>query len=94
MVLVVALSKLSTYELSHTIVVRSFGGLVLLLTPPAPRFTVGPDVKNPPKIRFIKIVKLTDHTYACISLTIFEYKNHSPETEIDVNLLKCAWKNS
>jgi len=41
-----------------------------------------------------KIVKLTIHTYACNSLTYFEYKTHSPETEKDVNLLKSAWKNS
>ena len=39
---------------------------------------VGPNVKNPPKIRFKKIVKLT--------VTNFEYKSHPPETIIDVNL--------
>ena len=35
-----------------------------------------------------------DHTYACNSLTNFEYKTHPPETEIDVNLQKFVWKNS
>ena len=58
------------------------------------RCTVGPNVKNPPKIWFLKIVKLMDHTYACNSLTYFEYKTHLPETEIDVILLISAWKNS
>ena len=38
------------------------------------RVTVGPNVKNPPKNRFQKIVKLTDHTYACNSLTNFTLK--------------------
>jgi hypothetical protein len=35
--------------------------------------------KNPPKIRFEQFVKLTDYTYACNSLTNFEYK---AETEM------------
>ena len=42
------------------------------------RHTVGPNVKNPPKIRFQKIVKLTDHSYACNSLTYSEYKTYPP----------------
>ena len=58
------------------------------------RHTVGPNVKNPPKIRFQKIVKLTDHSYACNSLTYSEYKTYPLETEIDVILLKLALKNS
>ena len=38
--------------------------------------TVGPNVKNPPKIRLKKFVKLTDHTCACNDLTSFEYEAH------------------
>ena len=58
------------------------------------RHTVAPNCKNPPKIRFLKILKLTDHSKACNSLTYFEYKTHPPETEIYVILLKSARKNS
>ena len=36
-------------------------------------------LKNPPKITFKKFVKLTGYTYACTSLTNFEYK---AETEV------------
>ena len=36
------------------------------------RYTVGPNVKNPPKTRLKKIVKLTDYTSACNDLTNFE----------------------
>ena len=43
---------------------------------PAPR-TVGPNVKNPPKMRLKKFVKLTDHTCAGNDLTIFEYEDHA-----------------
>ena len=48
---------------------------------------VGPNVKNPTKIRFKKFVKLTDYTYACNSLTYFEYRTHPLIMEVDVNLL-------
>ena len=42
-------------------------------TPPPPRCrTVGPNSKNPPKIRW-KIVWLKDHSYALDCLTNFEY---------------------
>ena len=34
--------------------------------------TVVPNVKNPPKIRLKKFVKLTGHTCACNDLTSFE----------------------
>ena len=51
-----------------------------------------PNVKNPPKIKPKKFVKLTDHTYACKTLTNFEYKTHPPETKIYVNLQKSVWK--
>ena len=48
-----------------------------LLAPAArSRYTVVPNVKNPPKIRMKKIVKLTDHTCACNDLTSFEYEVH------------------
>ena len=41
------------------------------------RRTVGPKVKEPAQSKFdLKIVKLTDHTYACNSLTNFEYNTH------------------
>ena len=42
-----------------------------------------------------KVVKSTDHTYACSSLTNFQYvKNQIIGTGNYVNLLKLAWKNS
>ena len=41
-----------------------------------------------------KFAKLRNHTCTCNNLTSFEYKTHSQETEIVVNLLKFAWKNS
>ena len=40
-----------------------------------PQRKFGPNVKNPPKIRFLKIVKLKDHFYVCNSLTHFLQKN-------------------
>ena len=40
-------------------------------------YTVGPNVKNPPKIRLKKFVKLTGHTCACNNLTSFEYEDHA-----------------
>ena len=39
-----------------------------------PRRTVGPIIKNPPKIRFKTFVKLTDHTCASNDLTNFKCK--------------------
>ena len=39
-------------------------------------------------------MKLTVHTYACNSFDKFWVWNSSPDTEIGVNLLKFAWKNS
>ena len=38
------------------------------------RITVVPNGKNPPKMRFKKIVKLAVHSYACNDLTNFESK--------------------
>ena len=35
---------------------------------------MGQRTKNPPKMRFIKFVKLTGYTYACHDLTNFEYQ--------------------
>ena len=46
--------------------------------------------KTRQKLDFKKIVKLTDRK----SLTISECKTNPPKTEIDVNLLKFAWKIS
>ena len=44
---------------------------------------------------FKKIVKLTDHTSACNSLTNFEYEPHAMTGNGNyVNLLKLGWKNS
>ena len=57
------------------------------------RRTVGPNIKNPPKIQSKKIVKLTDHTYACNSLTNFYYEAYVIIGNGDhVNLLKFVWK--
>ena len=39
---------------------------------PSVSATVGPNCKSPPKMRFKKFVKLTDHTCACNDLTNFE----------------------
>ena len=58
------------------------------------RRTVGPNVKTPPKIRLKKIREIDGPYYVCNRLTTFERKTHPPETEIGVNLLKFAWKNS
>ena len=56
-------------------------------------FTVGPNYRNPPQIRFFKkIVKLTLVICVCNSLTIF-LLNTRPETEIKwIDLLKFAWE--
>ena len=54
-----------------------------------------PSNKNPPKIGFIKFVKLTRYTYACNSLTNFKYEAHGMTGNGNqVNLLKFAWKSS
>ena len=59
------------------------------------RVTVGPNVKNPPKMRLRKFVKLTGYTYACNSLTNFESEVHAMTGNGNqVNLLKLAWQNS
>ena len=51
------------------------------------RATVGPNVKNPPKIDLEKIVKLTGHNYD--SLTNFEYEEHAMTgNENHLNMLK------
>ena len=46
------------------------------LMSPGSRQTVGPNVKNPPKTRFKKFVKLNSYTYAYNSLTNVEHKTH------------------
>ena len=55
--------------------------------------TVGLNVKNPPKFKFEKIVKLTDHANACNSLTKFEYGELTRNGNY-VNLLKLVCENS
>ena len=54
-------------------------GLTVWTAAPAPRATLGPNVKIPPKkIRLKKKSwKLTDHTCACNDLTNFEYEAHA-----------------
>ena len=42
-----------------------------------PCYKVVPNYKNPPKIKFLKDVKLTYHSYVCNSLTNFPYKTHA-----------------
>ena len=60
-----------------------------------PRSTAGPYVKNLPKIRFPKFVKLTDYTNAFNNLTTFKYSAQSRIGNRNVvNLLKLALKNS
>ena len=58
------------------------------------RPTVGPNTKNPPKMRFKKFVKLTDHT-GVNSLTNF--KSEAPAKTGNgsyENMTKLAWINS
>ena len=53
--------------------------------------TVGPYVKNPPKIR----LKKSWNYYACDSLTYFIYVAHTiTRNRNDVNQMKFAWNNS
>ena len=56
--------------------VEDFSVLVWECARTAPR-TVEPNVKNPPKMRFKKFVKLTGHTCAGNDLTSFEYEDHA-----------------
>ena len=57
--------------------------------------TIGLNVKNPPKIKVEKIVKLTDHANACNSLTKFEYEvRELTRNGIYVNLMKLVCENS
>ena len=51
---------------------------------------VGPNVKNPPKLRSKKFLNLNDHSYACNNLTNFEYKANA----MTGNHIKLAWENS
>ena len=53
-----------------------------LSKPAACRPTVGPNFKNPPKMRFKTFVKLTDHTCACNDLTNFECEVKATEMEV------------
>ena len=56
--------------------------------------TVGPNCKNPPKMRFKNFVKLTGYTHSCNSLTNFEYEAHILNGNGNyVNLLKLTWKS-
>ena len=55
--------------------------------------TVGPNVKIPPKSRFEKFVKMTDHTYACNSLTNFEEETMTGNGN-HVTMLKLTLENS
>ena len=55
--------------------------------------TVVPNCKTPPKIKFQKIVKLTDHTSACNDLTNFECKAQATGNGRYVNLHNLTWKN-
>ena len=58
-----------------------------------PSSTAGPYVKNLPKIRFPKFVKLTDYTYAFNSLTNFKYVDQRKTGHGNhLNLLKLPWK--
>ena len=61
----------------------------------APVCTAGPNVKNMPKIRFQKFVKLTDHTRACNDLKNFAYVGHAMTGNGSyVKLQKLIWKSS
>ena len=58
----------------------------------APVCTAGPNVKNVPKIRFKKFVKLTDHTRACNDLTNVGHAMTGNGSY--VKLQKLIWKSS
>ena len=59
-------------------------------------FTVGPNVKFPPKnLDLKKIVKMTDHIYACNSLTSFEEEGYTMTGNGNhVTMLKLRLENS
>ena len=62
---------------------------------PSLRSTIEPNEKKPPKIRFIKFVKLTGYTYAYNSLTNYEYEGHAMTGNgNDLNLLISPYKIS
>ena len=51
--------------------------------------------KTPPKMKFKKVVKLTGYTYACNSLTNFDYEGNSMTGNGNqVNFLKLILENS
>ena len=58
--------------------------------------TLGPNVKNPPKMRFKRFVKLTNHTYAyndftyCLEYVVYEMTGNGSY----LNWQKLVWKNS
>ena len=53
-----------------------------------------PNCKNPPKMRFQKFVKLTDHTCACNDLTNFECEGQATGNGSCENFQKLALKIS
>ena len=55
---------------------------------------LGPNVKNPPKIRLKKFVKLTDHTWAGNDLTSFEYEDHAKTGNGSYEYADTCTKNS
>ena len=57
-------------------------------------YTAGPNCKKPPKIKFEKFMKLTDHTCACNNLTSFECESQAPGNGSYVNFQILPWKNS
>ena len=59
----------------------------------APRCTVGSYCKKPPKTRFKKFVKSTNHTCACNGLRNFECEAQATGNG-NKNLKKLPWKNS
>ena len=92
-------ARLSWDQLHDGIVVALHHHWVALPVAPArssgPWRTARPNCKNPPKMRFKKFVKLTDHTQACNDLTNFEYVVHAMTGNgCYLNLQKLACKNS
>ena len=60
-------------------------------------YKIGPNDKNPPKIRFEKIVKLKDHSYVCKSLINFPYKTYTLndwKRKLCLSAETCLEKNS
>lgn len=63
-------------------------------TPPTPRVTLVPSIKNMPNMRLKKNREIDYWLYMPATLTNFEYETHPRKRKYIMNRLKSAWKNS